>query len=132
MSEFDIPQPYFLQRRQASDYFLSLLVVLLRAEELHCLCNCHLEHVVNVHPVIFHLQRVGVEPPPVTSLTLERDVGHELHFDRDPSLALALLAAATLLIEREMGWHVTHLLRQRLFGKEFPYFFIHPDISDGI
>ena len=68
----------------------------------------------------------------MTSLTLERDVGHKLHFDRDPSLAFALLAATSLLIEREMGWCVTHLLRQRLFGKEFPYFFIRPDVCDGI
>ena len=57
-----------------------------------------------------------LETVPVTGLTLEHEVGHELHLDGDDACALTLLTAATLGVEGEILRRESHLLGQGLFG----------------
>ncbi len=68
----------------------------------------------------------------MTLLTLHCDVSHKLHLDSDRALALALLTAAALGIEREISRTETHLLSPLLVGKQTPYLIVGLEISSRI
>ena len=105
-----------MQGLQAFDDLLGL-AVLSFGEELNGLVDGHLQQVVDVFATVFHIQHLLLEPLAVAGLALQGDVGHELHLNRDLSLSLALLATATLLVEREIGGVVAHLLSECLLGE---------------
>ena len=110
LAQFDVAQTHILQRLEQAH---NLLLAVLR-EELHSLVDGHIKHVVDVLPLVAHLQHIGLEALAVTRLALEHEVGHKLHLHRHGAFALALLAAAALGVEGEMRRRELHLLRQWL------------------
>ena len=90
-------------------------------EEVQCLVDGHVQHVIDVLPFIAHVQDVVLEAVAVTGLALQYQVGHELHLDGNGAGSLTLVAATAIGVEREILGREAHLLRQRLLGKEFAY-----------
>ena len=129
LPQLDVSEPHFFQCLQSPDDGLGHLSCLLISlfpcllEEVNGLRDGHVQHVVDVLPVKHHIEDVSLETVPVTSFTLQHEVGHELHLYRDHTGTLTLLAAAAFGVEREILGRESHLLRQRLLCIE---------VADGI
>ena len=68
----------------------------------------------------------------VAGLTLEHEVGHKLHLNRDHTGTFTLLAATALGVEREILRCEAHLLRQRLCCIEVTDGVVGLDVGGGI
>ena len=77
-------------------------------------------------------QRVGLEALAVACLTLEHEVGHELHLHGDGTLTLTLLASAPLAIEGEVACCIAQLFGERLLCEELAYLVIGLEVGDGV
>ena len=128
LPQFDVAQAHILQRLEQPHN----LVLLVLSEELDGLIDRHLQHIVRVGPVIHHLQDFIAETPAMAALTLQHQIGHELHFDGDGALSLALFTSSALSIEAEMARAIAHLLGQGLGSQQLAYLVPCLDISNGI
>ena len=107
LSEPDISESNVLQRLEAVDDSLCESVF---GEELDRLVYSHVEYVMDILPLVSHLEYVVLEAFAVTCLAFEFEVGHELHLDGYRASTLAFLTASALGIEGEMLWREAHLL----------------------
>ena len=101
-------------------------------KELDGLVDRHFQYVVNVFSFELHFQRVVLDALAVARLTFQHQVGHELHFYRYRTFSLAFFATSAFRVEREIACAVSHLLGQRLVGKQFADFVIRLDVSHRI
>ena len=62
----------------------------------------------------------------------QHKVGHELHFYRHCSFSFAFFAASAFCVEREIAGCISHLFRQRLFGKQLADFIVGLDVGHRI
>ena len=107
-------------------------IVLIGGEESDGIVDGHVKDVVDVFAAIGHLQHLGLEALAVAGLALDGDVAHELHLYGDCALALALVAASAIGVEREVGWGEAHLPRQLRVGEELAYLVVGLDVCGGI
>ncbi len=61
-------------------------------EVLHRLFDAHVEHIGDRLSFVQHFQGLAVVPLPFALLTLDVDIGEEVHLDLDEAVALARLA----------------------------------------
>ena len=128
LPQFDVAQPHILQRAQAFGHLTGLVGV----EKVDGLIDRHVEDVVDVLVVEFHLQHLGFEALTVATLAFQHEVGHKLHLNAHGALALALLAPAAIGIEGEKGGCHLHLFGQRLVGHQAPDFVVGLDVGHGV
>ena len=95
LSQFDIAQTNILQGLQTVDD--GLLSVGL--EELDGLGDGHIQDIVDILALVFHVQDIVLETLAVTGFALQHEVGHELHLDGDSAGTLTLVAASAIGIE---------------------------------
>ena len=119
LSHLDVAQSHVFKWLQLVDNLLLSAF----AKELDGFRDGHIQHVVDVLAVVFHVEDVALETLPVAGLALQFQVGHELHLHRDHACALAFLASSSVGVEREVLGRESHLLRECLLGKK---------LADGI
>ena len=102
------------------------------AEELHRFRDGHVQHVVDVLPIVVHVEDILLETVSMTGFALQHEIGHELHLYGDDASALALLTAPTVGIEREVLRREAQLLRQRLCCVEVAYGVVGFHVGSGI
>ena len=88
-----------------------------RGEELDRLLDGHVEHVGDRLALELHLERLAVVALALADLAGDVDVGQEVHLDLDDAVALALLAAPALDVEREPARPVAARLGLRQPGE---------------
>ena len=116
LSELYISQTYVLQRFQPLDNAAFGRAVGF-TKEFDGLVDGHLENVVDIFAAVLYFEDFGFESLPVARFAHQSNVGHELHLYCDGAFALALLAASTRRVEREISGRYTHLFGQLLLGK---------------
>ncbi len=94
--------------------------------------NRHVQHVGDVVPLEFHLQRLAVETLPVADIARHIYIGQELHLDAQLALSLAGLTAPAVHVERETSRFVTAHLAFGQFGKQFADLVEHAGVGTGV
>src|SRR6185369_2987952 len=89
-----------------------------RSEELERLLDGHLEHVGDRAALVVDLERLAVIARALAHLARDVHVRQELHLDLDDPVALAVLAAAALDVEREAARPVAADARLGHAGEE--------------
>ena len=107
LAELDVTESHLLQGAQTFHDDAAVVEVgvqarvLLVAEEVDCLVDGHVEHVVDVLSAVAYLEDVVLEALAVARLAWQHEVCHELHLDGDVAGSLALLAPSALGVEGE-------------------------------
>ena len=128
LPQFDVAQAHILQGFHLFHYF-HLLVC---CEELNSLIDSHVHYVISIDTLELHLQDVALETLAVTGFTFQHEVVHKLHLHGHRTLAFALLAAASLGVEREVSRSVAHLFGQLLSGQQFANLVPGTDVRHGV
>ena len=89
-------------------------------ERLQCLADPHAEDIGDRLFLVADLERFRVISAAVTNVALDPDVGQEVHLNQLLPIALARLAAAARLVEREPPGRVAADLGLRQLREELP------------
>ena len=95
LPELDVTHTHRLDSLELSVDFRVVL------EELGGHIHRHLQHIVDVFPLVAHSQRLAVVSLPAALAAYHVHVGEEVHLYHLYASALAVLAASTLHVERE-------------------------------
>jgi hypothetical protein len=126
LAEFDVTEADVIKR-------LYLIAnILLVFEEFESLFHSQVENVSDILSVVLNLEYLLFEALAVTALTLEEDIGHELHLDFYLPFALASVASTTFNIEREVRGFVAPRLREVLVGEKLTNDIVCLHITHGI
>src|SRR3954471_4677861 len=110
----DVPEPHVVQRLELVPDVRD------RLEELERLRDGHLEDLGDGAALVVDLERFAVVASALADLARDVDVRQELHLDLDDPVALAVLAAPALDVEREPTRRVAADARFGNGGKELP------------
>src|SRR6185369_7511590 len=100
-------------------YFKFIYDLLRTAEEMQSLFNRQVQHFMDIPAVVMDPQDFRLIARPLALFANQFDIGQELHFHGDRTVALAGLAATTRDIEREVSGCVSVLLRFRQGSEQF-------------
>ena len=95
LPQTQVAEPHLAQHVQRTDEARLLVEVLERR------VHGHVERLADVHAAHAHVEHLGLEARARADLARHHEVGEEVHLDRHPAGALAVLAPATGGIERE-------------------------------
>ena len=126
MSNFDISKSYL---KECSELALDLRKPL---EEVHTLLYGHLEHVVYALALVFYLKGISVVSLSATDVTLDVNVGQEVHLYTFYAIALARLTSSASDVERKSACTVPLSLGVLGLGKEITYFGEKSGVGCGV
>src|SRR6478736_4861084 len=90
----------------------------LAAEEREGLTGCHLQHLGDAAAAIFYVQHRLPIPPPVALGAAHVYVSHELHIDRQKTIAVTSFAPAAFHVKAEVASREAACPRVDLFGEQ--------------
>src|SRR3954464_12137332 len=122
----DVPKPDVVQRLELVPDVRDGL------EELERLRDGHLEDLGDRAALVVDLERFAVVASAFADLARDVDVRQELHLDLDDPVALAVLAAAALDVEREPARRVATEARLGRGGEELPDRPEQPGVRRGV
>ena len=96
------------------------------------LVDRHVQHVIDVFPLVPDLQGLPVVTPAVAHIAGHKNIRQKMHLDLDDAVAAAGLATAALDVKAETPGLVSPHPGFRGFGKQFPDECEHAGIGAGI